>query len=142
MLAILYCIWYSIDVQEGISSFQKKKNKLTKEKLEMEEIITYEIGNGNKFKVKTYASGSVKKFDKNGNEIYHKCPDGFEEWHEYNANGRVIHSWNTDGYEQWYEYDSTGNEIHYKSNRGFEQWYEYDTNGNMIHFKDTDGVEK
>ena len=83
--------------------------------------VTYEMENGKKIKVKTYANGTVKKYDKNGNEIYYKGSDGFEEWCEY---------------------DSNGNKIHYKDNRGCEQWREYDAYGNLFHFKDNKGKEK
>ena len=82
--------------------------------------ITYEIENGKKVKVKTYADGTVKKFDENGNKIYYK---------------------ENNGYERWNEYDSNGNEIHYKDSRGFEYWKEYDANGGMIHRKDNEGEE-
>ena len=39
--------------------------------------VTYKIENGKKVKVKTYADGSVYKYDKNGNNIYYKHSDGY-----------------------------------------------------------------
>lgn len=62
--------------------------------------ITYEIENGRKVKVKTYANGSVYKYDENGNKIYHKYSYGDEEWYEYNSNGRKIYFKNKIGYEK------------------------------------------
>ena len=85
--------------------------------------ITYEIENGKNVKVKTYVDGRVKKFDKNGNEIYFKSSDGYEFWHEYDENGNCIHFKNSDGYEQWFEYDTNENCIHCKDTDGIEYWY-------------------
>ena len=54
--------------------------------------VTYEMENGKKVKVKTYANGDVRKYDENGNEIYKKDnSNGLEEWHEYDANENMIH---------------------------------------------------
>ena len=84
--------------------------------------VTYEIENGEKVKVKTYADGRVYKYDTNGNMIYYKLNSDFEQWNEYDANGNEIHSKNTDGYEVWNDYDANGNKIHCKENCGFEYW--------------------
>ena len=76
--------------------------------------------NGKKVKVKTYADGDVRKYDKNGNEIYIKDSNGYERWYEYNSNGKVTHYKNSNGREHWHEYDSNGKEIHWKNNDGVE----------------------
>ena len=80
--------------------------------------VTYEIENGKKVKVETYANGTVRKYDENENLIYVKENRGYEEWHEY---------------------DSNGNKTHYKDSIGNEIWWEYDPNGNCIHIWDNDG---
>ena len=86
----------------------------------MEKKVTYEMENGKKVKVETYANGDVRKYDENGN---------------------LIHWKNNDGYEEWNEYDSNGNRIHYKDSTGTEIWWECDPNGYFLHVWDNDGEE-
>ena len=81
--------------------------------------VTYEIENGKMGKVMTDAYW-VKKFDENGNEIYFKDNDGYEEW--YDSNGNMNHSRCNNGYEYWAEYDSKGKEIHTWDTDGYE-WF-------------------
>ena len=66
--------------------------------------VTYEIENGKKVKVKTYADGRVYNYDEKGNKIYYKDSFGSERWDEYDANGYMIHEWANDGYE-WFSED-------------------------------------
>lgn len=105
--------------------------------------VTYEIENGKKIKVKTYANGTVKKYDEKGNMIYFNAYSiGLHEgWYEYDSKGHCIHHNSTSGLEQWHEYDSNGNEIHFKSNRGIEWWCEYDADGKLIYNKNSKGYE-
>ena len=84
--------------------------------------VTYEIENGKKVKVKTYADGRVYKYDEKRNLIYYKDSDGFEECREYSSDGKETYYKGFYGFERWHEYNSNGNEIHYKDNRGCEQW--------------------
>ena len=42
--------------------------------------VTYEIENGKKVKVETFANGNVYKYDTNGNCIHYKDNEGFEQW--------------------------------------------------------------
>ena len=85
--------------------------------------VTYEIENGEKVKVKTYADGRVYKYDKKGNWIYFKNNKGYEQWIEYDTNGKVIHRKFNDDYEVWYEYDSNGRMIHTRDTNGIEEWF-------------------
>ncbi len=62
----------------------------------------------------------IKEYDKNGNVIYEKLPNGLEVWSEF---------------------DERNNETHCKSSNGFEYWKEYDENNNMIYFKFSDDNE-
>ena len=41
------------------------------------------------------------KYDANGNMIYYKNSDGFEEWWDYDTNGNVIHHKDSNGTEYW-----------------------------------------
>ena len=86
--------------------------------------ITYEIKNGENAKVKTYADGSVYKYDKNGNNIYYKHSDGYEKWREYDTNGNVIHYKDSNGDETWSEYNSNGRKIYFKNKIGYEKCIE------------------
>ena len=64
--------------------------------------VTYEIENGKMVKVITYDDGSVMKYDENGNEIYKKDSNGYEDWTEYDTKGNIIHLKDNGGYEKWY----------------------------------------
>ena len=116
-----------------------------KERLANKEInkmkVTYEMENGKRVKIKTYADGTVFKYDENNNEIYYKGCDGYEKWYEYVADGKETHTWDNRGYERWLDYDSNGNEIHTWDNRGYEDWNEYDAYRICIHFKANNGIE-
>ena len=67
MIYDIYYYWWGRDI---LPSKGEKKMK-----------VTYEIENGKKVKVKTYADGTVKKYDKNGNKIYFRNSKGYEEWY-------------------------------------------------------------
>ena len=103
--------------------------------------VTYEIENGKKVKVKTYADGTVFKYDENNNEIYYKGCDGYEMWGEYNINRHCVHFKDNYGEEEWRKYDPKGRMIYLKVNDGFEEWCEYATDGTCIHYKDNRGNE-
>lgn len=84
----------------------------------------------------------IQEYDSNGNWIYRRDSDGFEEWHEYDTKGNCIHYRNSNGTECWREYDTKSNMIHYRDSYGYEIWHEYDTKSNMIHYRDSNGVER
>ena len=46
---------------------------------------------------------AIKEYDKNGNLIHHRHPDGFEAWREFDENNNLIHYQNSDGREFWYD---------------------------------------
>ena len=39
------------------------------------------------------------KFDDNGNRIYFKDSNGYEEWYNYDFNNHLIHTKDSNGYE-------------------------------------------
>ena len=51
----------------------------------------------------------LEKYDDNGNLIYRRILNLYDEWYEYNENGKMIHLINSNGYEEWYKYDDKGN---------------------------------
>ena len=126
-------------VMNGSVMTTKKERLANKEINKMK--VTYEIENGKKVKVKTYADGTVFKYDENNNEIYYKGCDGYEMWGEYNANRHCIHFKDNYGEEEWRDYDSKGRMIYLKVNDGFEEWCEYAEEGHCIHYKDNRGNE-
>ena len=70
--------------------------------------VTYEIENGNKVRVKTYADGRVYKYDEKRNLIYYKDSFGSECWDEYDENGNHIHHKSIGSeYENWCEHESS-----------------------------------
>ena len=71
----------------------------------------------------------IIKKDKNGNIIYHKYSDDYEEWNEY-ENNNLIHYKDSNSFEYWSEYDSNNNKIHHKDS-DYEYWNEYDSNNNV-----------
>ncbi len=96
-----------------------------------------------------YTESTEKKYDKNGNLIYEKFPNGFEFWYEYDKNNNEIHFW--DGsQEYWAEYDENNREIYYKSSysinfiggtNGTERWWEYNKNNILMYEKNLEGKE-
>ena len=88
--------------------------------------VTYEIEDGKKVKVKTYADGSVIKYDEKGNEIYHLYTDDEEEWKEYDSEGHMIHLDDGTGWQLWREFDSKGNMIAEWDNIGRQVWFAED----------------
>lgn len=137
---LLVYLWVDDEYREELKK-ASQDNKIPAEKRGEQVKITYETENEKKVKVDTYADGTVNKYDENGNRIYHKDSDGYEEWYEYDANGRLIHFKNSNGREKWWEYNSNGKLIHSKKNTGYEGWREYDSNGRMIHLWDNMGYE-
>ena len=78
------------------------KGNPSKEKRKMK--VTYEMENGKKIKVKTYADGTVKEISENGSRIHMKSIEGDELWIEYDSNGNLIHYKDNDGNE-WFAKD-------------------------------------
>ncbi len=59
---------------------------------------------------------------------------------EYDNNGNLIYNKDSDGFEEWQEYDDKGQIIHHKDSEGFAFWKEYHDNGD-VSYRDTDGVK-
>jgi len=112
----------------------KQKGKLVTDKINVIRIL-------DKSEYSEFLSDPTEKYDQNGNLIYRKDSNGYENWWEFDKNNNLIHSKYSNGFEYWKEYDKNGNLIHYKDSNGYEEWHEYDQNNNVIHFKDSNGYE-
>ena len=49
-----------------------------------------------------------------------KIINEFEYWKRYDNNGNVIYHKNSNGYESWWDYDENNNLIHHKDSNGDE----------------------
>jgi len=47
------------------------------------------------------------KYDKNGNLIYYKAPNGLGIWQDYDENNNKIHYKTSGGYESWYKFEES-----------------------------------
>ena len=56
--------------------------------------------------------------DKDGNQIYYECSDGYWIKREYISNGKEIYIENSHGYWTKREYDSDGNVIYWEDSNG------------------------
>lgn len=77
----------------------------------------------NNITVKEFDGGKIEHFDKNGNCIYTKFPDG-KEWHrKYDKNNNLIYTKYPDGDECHYRFDENYNRIYAKWPDGNENFY-------------------
>lgn len=95
-------------------------------------------------KKKSYkdSEGNIRLYDINGNEIYHKAPDGFEKHWKYNNNNQVIHYFNSKNFQKWWIYNNKGLNILYKDSKGYQITFQYDKMGKKIYSIDSNGFEK
>ena len=71
-------------------------------------------------------------------KIHEKYSTGYEEWRqyeisrEYDENGNKIYQRDSNGFEESWQYDDNGNVIHHRNSDGFEISTEYDENGKLF----------
>ena len=60
---------------------------------------------------------------------------------ELDANGNLIWCKDSDGYEESWKYDAKGNLIWHKDSIGYEESWKYDAKGNKVWYKNSNGYE-
>ena len=64
------------------------------------------------------ANGYLEIKDKNGNEIYLECSNGYWEKYEYDSKGNIIYVKNSTGFWRKWERDSLNKLIYYEDSTG------------------------
>lgn len=86
----------------------------------------------------------IEEYDKDGNEIYCKYPNGDEEWYVYDDrhNEIYIKMLDDEGYtEAWFEYDENNNMIWLRTSYEEEEWRLYDKHNREINTVYADGEQ-
>ncbi len=76
---------------------------------------------------------SIYKYDKYGNLVYLKYPNGEESWHKYdNRNNRIYYKYKKMKFEHWLKYDDRNDCIYSINSSGTKTWCKYNNNHKKI----------
>ena len=74
----------------------------------------------------------LKKYDLNGNEIYHKDSSGFIYEKTYDANGNCLSYKTNRGYNETFIYNDLNQLVYWNNSKGDEEINTYSPNGKLI----------